>query len=149
MSPFWELGLPLVISLRSPGVFFFPSFSFVGSPMFGFALSHSAFRSLCILAHFKAGGDGAGREDEAVPVAGALVKPCAWRKLAEVPAVTAVPLLRWASSYGTASEPHGQKIIPRRWGLLSPSSPLQSTGQERCAQLRQSYGVPAGISIGV
>lgn len=29
------------------GCFFFPSFSFVGSPMFGFALSHSAFRSLC------------------------------------------------------------------------------------------------------
>lgn len=110
------------------------------------------FEVFAILSHFKACGDGAGRGDEAVPVAGALVKPCAWRKLAEVPAVTAVPLLRWASGYGTASEPHGQKIIqiiPRCWGLLSPSSPLQSTGHERCAQLRQSYGVPAGISIGV
>lgn len=79
------------------------------------------FEVFAILSHFKACGDRAGREDEAVPVAGALVKPCAWRKLAEVPAVTAPPLgERLRDCFRTTRAENNSPLL----GLAFPFQPL-------------------------
>lgn len=80
MSPFWESGFPLFISLRSPAGFFPLSPSLVAQCS-GLHCLIRRFEVFAILSHFKACGDGARREDEAVPVAGAMVKSCAWRNL--------------------------------------------------------------------